>query len=148
MTRRGIALLVAVAMLATLGAIAMTAYTLARAEGMAGLGLLAEVQAGAAAEAAATEALAGWPAARTPALPGEEAPLAQIALPGPTEGWSVVRALGGPIFAIRAWGVRRGAGGVALAERRLTLLVRLESSPSRDSVRLRIDPHGWQAVAP
>jgi len=147
-TRRGIALLVAVAMLATLGAIAMTAYTLARAERVAGLGLLAEVQAGAAAEAAATEALAGWPAARTPALPGEQASLARIALPGPAEGWSVVRALGGPIFAIRAWGVRRDAGGVVLAERRLTVLVRLESSPSGDSVRPRVDPHGWQAIAP
>ncbi|HEV8356778.1 MAG TPA: hypothetical protein VGQ17_08460 [Gemmatimonadales bacterium] len=148
MSRRGIALLVAVAMLATLGAIAMTAYTLARAERQAGLGALAEVQAGAAAEAAATEALAGWPAARTPTLPGEEALLARVALPGPAEGWSVVRALGGPIFAIRAWGVRRHAGGAALAERRLALLVRLVSTPSGDSVRPRVEPHGWQAITP
>ena len=83
MSRRGIALLLAVALIALLGMIAMTAFTLARTERVAGLAALADVQALAAADAAAAEALRGWPRAQTPVLPGEELPLARLNFPGP-----------------------------------------------------------------
>jgi type II secretory pathway pseudopilin PulG len=146
--RRGIALLLAVALLAGLGMIAMTAFTLARTERVAGLAALADVQALAAADAAAAEALRGWPRVQTPTFPGDELPLARITLPGPADGWSVVRALGGPIFAVRAWGVRRDAGGNPIAARRLELLVRLDSSGGRDSLRPRVNPRGWLGLVP
>jgi hypothetical protein len=147
-SRRGIALLLAVTALAVLGTIAATAFSLARTERAVGLAALAEVQALAAADAAAALALRGWPRVRTPVFPGEELPLARLVTPGPADGWSVVRALGGPIFALRAWGVRRDGAGNPLAERRLELLVRLDSAGGGDSVRPRVDPRGWQGLVP
>ena len=148
MSRRGIALLLAVAALGALCTIAATAFSLAQTERAVGLAALAEVQALGAAEAAVAEALRGWPRARTPVLPGEELPLARIVTPGPADGWSVIRALGGPIFALRAWGVRRDGAGNPLAERRVELLVRLDSTGSGDSIRPRVDPRGWQGLVP
>ena len=148
MSRRGVALLLAVALLATIGIIAMTACALARTERAAGLGALAEVEARAAAEAAAAEALRGWPRAVTPSRAGEEVELARRTAPGPAEGWAVLRSLGGPIFALRAGGVRRDAAGDTLASRRFELLVRLDSSGTGDSVRPRIEPRGWTGLVP
>ena len=148
MSRRGIALLLAVAALAALGTIAATAFSLAQTERAVGLAALAEVQALGAAEAAAAVALRGWPRSRTPVFPGEELPLARLVTPGPADGWSVIRALGGPIFALRAWGVRRDGAGNPLAERRVELLVRLDSTGSGDSIRPRVDPRGWQGLVP
>ena len=148
MSRRGVALLLAVALLAALGVIATTAFTLARAERVAGLAALADVQAQTAAEAAAAEALRGWPRAESPVSPGDELPLVNLTLPGPADGWAAVRALGGPILALRAWGVRRDAGGAPLAERRMELLVRLDSAGGGDSLRPRVERRGWQTLVP
>jgi hypothetical protein len=147
-SRRGIALLLAVAMLATIGAIAVTAYTVARAESAAGLGTLALVEARAAAEAAAAVALRGWPRTLTPDAPGEEVPLSRVIASDRAEGWTAVRALGGPVFAVRVWGIRRDASGKALAAIRFELLVRLDSSGTADSVRPRVEPRGWSGLAP
>ena len=149
MSRRGIALLLAVAALAALGTITATAFSLAQTERAVGIAALAEVQALGAAEAAVAEALRGWPRARTPVLPGEELALGAVSCHQQRRrGWSVIRALGGPIFALRAWGVRRDGAGNPLAERRVELLVRLDSTGSGDSIRPRVDPRGWQGLVP
>ena len=102
--RRGVALLFAVAVIAALGMISLTGFGLARMEREAGLAAVAEVQARGAAEAALADAMAGWPRAQTPVLPGQETLLTTVMLPGPVTGQAVVRALGGPVFSIRASG--------------------------------------------
>ncbi len=145
MSRRGVALVLAVAVLASLGVIAATGFALARAEHIAGLTALAEVQARAAAEGALTEALQGWPTARTPAVPGEEWPLARFSTPGPAEGNAAVRALGGPVYAIRSVGIRSDGGGNPLATVRVELLVLLEPAGPDSLVHPRAYPRGWRS---
>jgi type II secretory pathway pseudopilin PulG len=145
MSRRGVALVLAVAVLASLGVIAATGFALARAERVAGLTALAEVQARAAAEGALTEALQGWPIARTPALPGDESPLARFSVPGPAEGLAAVRSLGGSVYALKAVGIRSDGGGNPLATVRVELLVLLEPVGPDSLVHPKAYPRGWRS---
>ncbi len=146
MNHRGAALLFAVAVIAALGLISLTGFGLARMERAAGLAAVAEVQARGAAEAALADAMAGWPASQTPPLPGQEAFLASVQFPGPATGSAVVRALGGPIFSIRASGIRRDVGGGVLAEVRLEQLVRLDSVGPDSLIHPRKYPLGWRLL--
>lgn len=143
---RGVALLMAIVATAALGLISVTGYVLARAERAAGLAAVARVQARGAAEAAASEALVGWPPERTPIAPGEESLLARVTGPGPAEGTASLRGLGGPLFAIRADGVRKDRAGEALALVRLELLVLLEPIGADSLVHPRIYPRGWRLL--
>lgn len=146
MNRRGVALLFAVAVIAALGMLSLTGFGLARMERAAGLAAVAEVQARGAAETALADAMAGWPRPQTPALPGQEALLATVVLPGPAMGRAVVRALGGPVFSIRASGIRRNAAGEPLAAIRMEQLVRLDSAAPDSLIHPRKYPLGWRLL--
>lgn len=146
MNTRGVALLIAVAVIAALSIIAMSGFALARMERAAGLSAVAEVQARGAAEAALADAITGWPKSVTPLAPGQEAQLAAVTLPGPATGLAVVRALGGPVFSLNATGVRLNAAGDALASVRVELLVRLDSAAPDSLIRPRKFPLGWRLL--
>ena len=146
MNRRGVALLLAVAVIAALGMISLTGFGLARVERSAGLAAMAEVQARGAAESALAVAMAGWSPLLTPILPGQETLIATTSVPGPATGQAVLRALGGPVFAIRASGVRRNAAGIAIAEILLEQLVRLDSAAPDSQIHPRKYPLGWRLL--
>jgi hypothetical protein len=142
----GIALLLAIAVLAALGTIALTAFTLARAERMAGLAAVARVQARAAAEAALAQASLGWPGSLTPVVPGDSVRLTQVSVPGPARGEAWLRALGGPIHAITASGIRLSNAGEPLGTVRLELLVLLIAADSAGIVRPLNYPRGLRLL--
>ena len=146
MNTRGVALLMAVAVIAALCTISLSGYALARMERAAGLSAVAEVQARGAAEAALTDAMAGWPRWVTPLLPGQEAPLASVSLPGPVTGSVVVRALGGPVYSLNAVGTRLTAAGEPLASVRVEVLVRLDSAGPDSLIKPRKYPLGWRLL--
>jgi len=143
---RGVALLMAVAVIAALFTISLSGYALARMERVAGLSAVAEVQARGAAEAALADAMAGWPKSVTPLLPGQEASLAAVSLPGPATGAALVRALGGPVFSLNATGLRLTAAGEPLAWVRVEVLVRLDSAGPDSMIRPRKFPLGWRLL--
>ena len=143
---RGVVLLLAVTVLVAVGMISLTGLALARAERMAGLAAVARVQARAAAEAALTEAMRGWPAADTPSPAGEELVLARVTVPGPADGQASVRALGGPIYALEASGTRRSLAGEPLGSVRLELLVLVDPPDSTGTARPRRYPRGWRIL--
>jgi len=145
-TEHGIALLLAITVLAALGVISVTALTLARTERAAGLAAIARVQARGAAEGALALALLGWPNSSTPVAAGDETSLARFSVPGPADGQAKVRALGGPVYALEASGVRRSAAGVLLAAVRLELLVLLGGPDSNSIVHPRAYPRGWRLL--
>jgi hypothetical protein len=144
--RRGVALLMAIVVTAALGLISVTGFALARAERAAGLAAVARIQARGAAEAAAAEAMLGWPPERTAVAPGEESPLTRVTGPGPASGQATLRALGGPLFAIRAEGVRKAGSGERLAGVRLELLVLLAPVGADSLVHPRVYPRGWRLL--
>ena len=142
----GVALLLAVSALAAIGFLTLTALTLARIEAAAGLRAVARVQARGAAEAALSEALLGWPSASTPVAPGAETLLSQVSLPGPAYGVASVRALGGPLYALRASGSRPASSGQPLATVRLELLVLPGTPDSNSFVHPKAYPRGWRIL--
>lgn len=146
MNRRGVALLMAVALLSSLGAIVLTGYTLARAERLAGLEAVAEVQARGAAEAALAGAQEGWNPALTPLTAGAEVPVAWFTGPGPSFGQANIKNLGGPVFAIVASGSRTDAAGGVLASVTLELLVLADSIGADSLVHPRKYSLGWRVV--
>jgi hypothetical protein len=146
MNARGVAMLMAVSVIAALGTISLSAYALARMERAAGVAAVAEVQARGAAEAALADAMAGWDRSLTPLLPGQEAPLASVTLPGPATGRAVIRALGGPVFSLNATGSRLTGAGQPLASVRVELLVRLDSTAPDSLTRARKFPLGWRLL--
>ena len=145
-TERGVALLLAIAILAAISAMTLTAVALARTERVAGLAAVSQVQARAAAESALAEAMQGWSAGLTPGLPGMQAALASVTVPGPARGQASVRALGGPVYALRAEGARLSLAGDTLGSARLELLVLLEGPDSLGRVRPQAYPRGWRLL--
>lgn len=140
---RGVALLVAVSVLAAVGMITLTGFALARVERLAGLAAVARVQALGAAEAALSEAMLGWSSAQTPPAPGESTALVSLVLPGPVRGQALVRALGGAVFAIEASGARLSVSGELLGSVRMELLVLLDAADSNSFLHPRAYPRGW-----
>jgi hypothetical protein len=69
-----------------------------------------------------------------------------VTLPGPASGEWVVRALGGPIFAIRANGVRLSAAGQPIASVVIEELVRLDSLAPDSLIHPRKYPLGWRLL--
>jgi hypothetical protein len=143
--RGGYALLIALVALGGMGAVVSTGFALARSESRTGLSALARVQAQSAAETAAADALLGWNRADTPTQPGQEFRIVQVNLPGAVEGAATVRSLGGPVFAIRATGIRREAGGGAIGFAEIEVLVLLDSTPE-GRIRPRTYPRGWRIL--
>jgi hypothetical protein len=145
-TERGIALLLAIAILAAISTMTLTALALARMERVAGVAAVSQVQARAAAESALAEAMQGWASAFTPLTPGAEATLATVTVPGSADGRASVRALGGPVYAIRAEGARISLAGDTLGSARLELLVLLDAPDSLGRVHPRSYPRGWRLL--
>jgi hypothetical protein len=139
--RRGLALLLAVASLAVLGVVTASGVLLAMREAGLGRQALAGVRARAAAEAALTEAFRGWPADITPAMPGDSVPIAAISLPGPARGSVFLRALGGPVFALRA----SGEAG-SLSTQRIELLIEIDTVGAGSLRRPQPIGRGWRAI--
>jgi hypothetical protein len=146
MSRQGIALLVAVVVLAALGIISATGIALGRAERTAGALAVAEVQARGAAEGAIAVALLGWPPERTPVGAGAELPVADLSVPGPAVGRAVVRALGGRVYSILGTGERVDRGGRVAARVRAELLITLDSLGPDSLARPRPYPRGWRLL--
>jgi len=143
--RSGYALLIALVSLAGMGAVITTGFALARSESRAGLAAVARVQAQSAAETAAADALRGWNVTDTPIQTGQETGVVQVSLPGSSEGTASVRSLGGPVYAIRAIGVRREAGGSAIGFAEIEVLVLLDSAVE-GRIRPRSYPRGWRIL--
>jgi len=142
---RGIALLLAVTVLAALGVISLTMLGLARGERDAGLAAVAHVQARGAAEGVLAQALLGWPSGRTPLAPGDSTLLITANLPGSVSGQAAVRALGGGFYLLTAWGTRWSAAGLALGSARLEQLVLLRPDSGSISRPMRY-PRGWRLL--
>lgn len=148
MNRQGIATLVALVVLTALGMVAATAFALAGLERRAGAEAVAEVQAQGAAEGALAEAARGWPRVQIPRMPGQETGLLRLDFPGPAEGSLVLRSLGGPVFLLRASGVRPLGGNLPPANVRIEVLVRLDSTGSDSLIRPKRDSRGWVRQSP
>lgn len=143
---RGIALLLAIGILSALAVITLTALALARIERLAGMSAISRVQARAAAEAALTDAMRGWPHSTTPLTPGAETHLVDVQVSGPAAGHASVRSLGGSVYALRASGVRVSLAGDSLGLARLELLVLLQGPDSLGMVHPRPYPRGWRSL--
>lgn len=143
---QGIALLLAVAVLAALGIISLTALALARTERAAGLAAIARVQARGAAEGALALAQLGWPSSSTPLAPGAETNLTLFSAPGPAVGQAKVRALGGAVYALEASGARLSVAGDLLGSVHLELLVLLSPPDSNSRVHPAAYPRGWRLL--
>jgi len=146
MSRCGVALLVAVVVLAALGVISATGLVLGRAERKAGALAVAEVQARGAAEGAMAEAFRGWPPGRTPVGAGVEQFLSSFTVPGPAVGRAVVRGLGGRIYAIEGTGERTDGTGQVVARVKAELLITLDSLGPDSLIRPRSYPRGWRLL--
>jgi hypothetical protein len=145
-SRRGFALLVAVAALAVLGAVTATGVALAVREAALGRSALVDVTARAAAEGALAEAFRGWNRATTPVLPGDSLALPAAVFAGGATGQAVLHALGGPILALRATGVVAGPGGAALGRSRVERLIRVDSAGPDSLFRPRFIGLGWRLI--
>ena len=139
-------LLLCLVALASLSAMTLTEFVLARLERQAGQAAMARVQARAAAEAAVTDAMQGWPAVATPTSPGAEVQLVALDAPGPVRGFASLRSLGGPVYALHGKGVRTDRSGTAIGFAELELLVLLELAGPDSVVRPRIYPRGWRIL--
>lgn len=144
--RRGAALLLAVVLLALLGAIAASAVELARAEHRNGLGILAATQASAAAEAALAEAAQGWPSASRPRLPGAVAVVWSGAFPQGVQAELELVATGGAFVVMRGRGRRVAAGG-PLSQALVEGVALVDSFPG-DSLERPRRPPRWRWHAP
>ena len=145
-SRAGAAILFALLALVGLGAVALTGFALAQAERVASQSALARLQARAAADAALAEAVQGWPVGTTPSAVGQEAGLVSLSVPGPALGTATLRALGGPVFAIRGEGIRRDQAGNAIGFAELELVVLLDSAGPDSVIRPRLYPRGLRIL--
>jgi hypothetical protein len=130
MTRRGVALLVAVVALALIGGIAATAVMLALAEHKAGAGVLAATQARGAAEAALAEASQGWSPAMRPTVAGSSRLLWARTLPQNVGAELRFIATEGPYLIAVGLGTKRALGTQVIANAEVQAVVRPRSAPS------------------
>jgi hypothetical protein len=139
---RGIALIMAVFALVVIGAIIAGSFFAARLEQQSGRNMFFASQAGEAAEAGLTEAMADMRVADLEALPLGGAPLdlGPIAVGSGLSASRRVLRLAGNLFLVRAQGVRLDADGRVLAVRTLGVLVHLFQGPDRV---VRLAERGW-----
>jgi len=136
---RGIALLIAVVALAVIGALVGGIFFAARLEQQSGQNTLFSVQAGEAAEAGLSEAVATVAPADLERLRVGGAPLdlGTLTLPGGAGASRQASRLTQRLFLIRARGSGGGTAGSPLAARSVGLLVRLPATPGDGA-----DPEG------
>ena len=145
---RGIALAVALFVLAVIGALVSGIFFAGRLEQQSGRNALFAVQAGEIAEGALSDAVATVAAGTLEALPVGGAPLdiGTLTLAGGVSASRQVTRLTGTLFLIRVRGVRHGAADATLAVRSLGLLVRLAAAADSgaDSGRVaRLSQRAW-----
>lgn len=145
MNRRGVALLVAVMALAVLGAVAATLLGLTLTESALGRSSLSVAQAEALAEGAASEGWRGWSAALTPLAPGDSLEVARFA-GASGEGRAVVRALGGPLFALEATAPIASLAGRPPSRVGVLMIVALDSLPGDSLVVPHFVARGWRLI--
>jgi hypothetical protein len=144
---RGIALALALFALAVIGALVGGTFFAGRLEQQSGGNVLFAVQAGEAAEAGLSDAVATVAAASLEGLPVGGAPLdlGTLTLAGGVSASRQVARLTGSLFLIRVRGVRQSAAGTTLAVRSVGLLVRL--FPAADGADAegvaRLGERGW-----
>jgi hypothetical protein len=128
-SRRGLALLLAIVALALISGIAATAVELAMAEHKGGAGLLAATQARAAAEAALAEASQGWPRSLRPSGVGSSQILWNRVFTQGVNAELRLVATEGPYLIAVGQGTRRAAGGQVIATAEVQQIVRPDSVP-------------------
>jgi hypothetical protein len=148
---RGIALLFALVALGVIGALVGGIFFAARLEQQSGQNALYAVQAGEAAEAGLSEAVATLDPAALQSLPvgGTGLDLGTLTLPGGASASRQARRLTQHLFLIRARGIREGAAGDVLAARSVGLLVRLRATPEGGGAPegiARLGERGWVQI--
>lgn len=134
MTRRGVALFLAILAIVLIGALVAGTWFAGRLEQQSGQSAFAVLQAAEAAEAGLNDALANGPAATYVALPvGGTAALGTLALGDGASSTRAVRRLTGTLFLLQALGERRTPAGAEVARDSLGLLIRLSpaGAPAR-----------------
>ena len=141
---RGIALAIALFVLAVIGALVSGAFFAGRLEQQSGQNAFFAVQAGEVAEAALSDAIATVAAGTLEGLTVGGAPLdiGTLTLAGGVSARRQVARLTGNLFLIRVRGVRHSAAGSTLAARSLGLLVRLGTAADSGRVA-RLSQRGW-----
>ncbi|MEP7227655.1 MAG: hypothetical protein ABI785_09875 [Gemmatimonadales bacterium] len=145
---RGIALLTAMVALAVIGALIGGIFFAARLEQQSGHNALLAAQAGEAAEAGLSEALAALDRNTLEGLPvgGSPFDLGTLTLSGGATASRQAMRLTEHLFLIRARGTRDGVAGGGLAARSVGLLVRLGSAPEAGGAPgdvARLSERGW-----
>ncbi len=144
---RGIALAVALFVLAVIGALVGGTFFAGRLELQSGQNALFAVQAGEVAEGALSDAVATVDAGTLERLAIGGAPLdiGTLTLAGGVSAGRQVTRLTGSLFLIRVRGIRHDAAGTILAVRSLGLLVRLAAPPDSGAVSERVARLGQRA---
>lgn len=145
---RGIALFVAVFALAVIGALVGGIFFAARLEQQSGQNALFAVQAGEAAEAGLSEAVATLDPTALELLPvgGTPLDLGTVTLPSGASASRHATRLTQYLFLIRVRGLRAGPAGSALAARSVGLLVRLPAAAKGGADPggvVRLGERGW-----
>lgn len=144
---RGIALALALFVLAVIGALVSGTFFAGRLEQQSGQNALFAVQAGEVAEGALSDAIATLAPGTLEGLPVGGAPLdiGTLTLAGGVSASRQLTRLTGNLFLIRVRGVRHGAAGTPLAVRSLGLLVRLSAAADSAAASERVAPLGQRA---
>jgi hypothetical protein len=139
---RGMALAVALFVLAVIGALVSGAFFAGRLEQQSGQNALFTVQAGEVAEGGLSDAMATVTAGTLEGLPVGGAPLdiGTLTLAGGVSASRQVTRLTGNLFLIRVHGIKHGATGTTLAARSLGLLVRLTAAADSGADFGRVAP--------
>ena len=148
MSRRGVALLIAVVVLGLVTAMVATALELALVEHRSGAGQLAAARARGAAESALAEAAGGWDPSLRPAGPGSSIPLSsRLLLPGLLAELRI-HGTEGPYLLLTGLGVLAAAGGGELARAEVHQVVRPAALPG-DSLERPVPVRGgWWRYPP
>lgn len=148
MTRKGVALLVAVIVLGLVSATVATAVELARMEHRNGAGLLSAAQARGAAEAGVAEARQGWPSALRPVVSASVQPIWIQRLPQGLRAELLLEGTDGPFLILIGKGARLSAGGQVLAESQVREIVLADTVPGDSLDRPRRLPRSWWRSPP
>ena len=147
MSRRGLAMLLAVVTLGLVSALAATAVELALAEHRSGAGLLAATQARLAAEAALAESAQGWGPGVRPIGPGSSHTIWIQAFPQGVRAELRLLGTDGPYLVATGLGSKRSLGTQVIATAQISGIVRPDSVPP-DTIERPRHPARWRWRSP